>query len=182
MKTLIFSLLAFNSIILWSQPILKQTKVTKEISMLLPSTFIAMTQQERIAKYVSSREPIAMYTNETRDIDLGINMNSSQWGQSDLDILQDFYKSSILNLYDEVNFLQEEIREVNGREFIVFEFTSKVVGSSLSFTNQATSGYTYIQYTLWNNRVLLFNFSCPYRYRSTWQPAAKEMMESVKIK
>lgn len=158
-------------------------KVTKDISMEVPESFIPMSQSELIGKYVSSRTPIAMYTSEDRNIDLGINETSSAWAGDDLPILQAFYKANIANLFTEVEFLQEEIREIGGRPFIVFEFISKITDEGSTFGgNSSISKYTYIQYTLRNNKVLLFNFTCPLRARPQWQETAQRMMESVRIK
>ncbi len=166
-----------------AQVALERLKITKEISMKVPVDFINMTQAERVNKYVSSRAPIAMFTSSDRNVDLGINENSSAWPGDDLTILQSFFKANIANLFTEVKFIQEEIREIGDRKFIVFEFVSKITDEQTTFGgNTSISKYTYIQYTLRNEKVLLFNFTCPGRQRATWQEAAKEMMESIRIK
>ena len=149
--------------------------------MKVPADFIDMSEDERNRKYVSSRVPIAMYTNSERNVDIGVNENSTRWGPGDLEILKDFYKANILSLHNEVNFLQEDIQEVAGRQFIVFEFNSKVYKED-SFNKNAVSKYSYIQYTLFNEKVLLFNFSAPLRYRQQWEAVAKEMMASIRIR
>lgn len=168
-----------------AQTDLKRVKVTKEISMLVPESFTPMTQADMISKYVSARRPIAMYTSADRRIDLGINQNSSTWSDDDLGILKDFYKAGILNLFTEVKFVQEDIKDIAGRQFVVFEFVSKVTDEESTYSignNTSVSNYTYIMYTLYGNRVLLFNFSCPNSMRTQWEQAAGQMMESVRIK
>lgn len=166
-----------------AQTTLKRDKVGKFISIEVPETFVAMSKSELISKYVSSRKPLAMYTSQDRLIDLGINENSSRWTENDLEILMSFYKASIANLFTKVDFHQEEIKEIAGRKFIVFEFTSKVTSEDNTFGgSSAISKYTYIQYTLRNDKVLLFNFSCPLRIKNQWQETAHQIMNSVRIK
>ena len=165
---------------LLAQGPLERKKVTDFISMKIPEDFIAMVEAERNRKYVSAKEPIALFTNADRTVDLGINETSSAWGAGDLEILKDFYKANILNLYTEVFFLQEEIVTIDNKPFIAFEFNSKVVDEG--GLGRPIAKYTYILYTLRNEKILLFNFSAPLRYRQAWQPVAREMMASIRIK
>ncbi|MFT6882966.1 MAG: hypothetical protein ACI83W_001034 [Marinoscillum sp.] len=166
-----------------AQTKLSKTKITKEISIGVPETFVDMSTGERVSKFVSARAPIAMFTSQDRLVDLGINQNSTTWPDGDLEILRSFYKANISNLFTEVKFIQEDIREINGRDFIILEFVSKITDEESTFGGNASiSKYSYIQYTIYNNRVLLFNFSCPSRIRSEWEATAKEIMGSIQIK
>lgn len=166
-----------------AQVSLERIKVNKYISMEVPASFVPMDQADLYNKYVSSRMPIAMYTSADRLIDLGINENSSTWAATDHTILQDFHKANILNLFDQVTFIQEEIKEIGNRTFVVFEFVSRVTDEESTFGGRTSvSKYTYIMYTIRNNRVLLFNFTCPARMQSEWKDTAREIMESIRIK
>jgi len=170
-----------------SWPVLAQQKldkvqINKDISLLLPEDFILMSKSERINKYVSSKEPLVMYTSYDRNIDFGITLTNLGWAADDLELLMEFYVSGIRNLYNEVEFSQKEVRTINGREYIVLEFVSKVTDNDNVFGGTATtSKYIYIQYTLFNNQVLLFNFSAPALIKSRWESTAKSMMESIRI-
>ena len=176
--------LIFNSMMLFSQELpLKKVKISKELTMSLPEELQPMTGQERRQKYVSDREPIAMYTNQDGTVDFGINQNSSSWSSSDYGVLRDFYRAGILNLYDEVDFYQDTLKEINGRAYIVFEFRGIVYGKEESFKGtQALSKYIHIMYTLKDDRVLLFNFSAPYSQRRRWDRTVALMMNSIQIK
>lgn len=167
-----------------AQKDMKRQKVTKEISMKVPNSFILMGVGEVNNKYVSYRTPIAMYTSQDGLVDLGINKNSTEWAGDDLNILKDFYTANIQNLFSEVKFLQSAIQQVGDREFIILEFISKMNDEEKTFGGMSSpiSKYTYIMYTLYNDSVLLFNFSCDAKLRAEWQPAAGGMMQSVRIK
>lgn len=178
---LIHSLLSFS--LLAQSGDFKKTKISKEITALVPEELLPMTDQQRIQKYVSNREPIGMYTSADGMIDFGINVNSSNWSSDDYEILQKFYKSNILNLYDDVDFYRDTIQYFDERPFITFEFRGTLFGKEDSFRkNQSLSKYVYITYTLKDDRVLLFNFSAPYALRNQWRPQAHTIMESIKIK
>lgn len=176
----IFSFASFTALV--GQTTLEKVKVTKDISLEIPTEFTPMTQAEIYAKYVSSRPPIAMYSDPNRQVDLGVNENSSKWAGDDLAILKDFYKANIANLFTKVDFLQEEIKEINGREFIVFEFVSSITDEEATFGPKTTAKYNYMTYTLKDENILLFNFSCPARYQNQWKETAGRIMESVEVK
>lgn len=166
-----------------SQYQLKRTKVNDHISIEIPEGFRALEQGEIIQKNVSSRPPIAMYTDYNQQVDIVVNETSNTWQGGDYEVIQSLYKSTIANLFTEIQFIQEGIVEKAGRKFIVFEFVSRVSDEDATFGNNlAISKYTYIQYTLYQDKILLFNFTCPVKQRERWQDSAHEIMNSVRVK
>lgn len=181
--SILLILVLFMAIPADAQLPLERVKVTEDISMKIPVAFVPMTEADLVRKYVSSRKPIAMYTNSGRTVDLGVNENSSTWAADDLELLKEFNKANILNLFTEVRFIQEDLRQIGDRDFVVFEFVSTITDEESAIGGtKSTSHYTYIQYTIRDEKVLLFNFTCPARIQNQWQSVAKEMMESVRIK
>ncbi|MEO9870300.1 hypothetical protein [Ekhidna sp.] len=154
----------------------------EKISLQIPDSFISMTDQDRMKQVYSSKVPLAMFANENQDVTLGINYNIMQWTESDTELIYGFYKASVKNLFDEIEFIQDEIKEINGRKYIVFEFVSSITDDNAFSGTRSSKNYTYIQYTSYNNQVLLFNFSCKARLMSNWQPIANEIMNSIKVK
>lgn len=162
---------------------LERVKVTGQISMELPVTFAPMSQADLASRYLSVKPPLAMYTSQDQQTDIGINVTRNTWQSGDLEILRDFYKANIMNLFTEVDMLQETIQEVGNRRFIVFEFVSRVTEGGNTFGgNSDISKYTYIEYTVYGENVFLFNFTCPARMKAQWQETAHEIMKSVRIK
>jgi hypothetical protein len=159
-----------------------KTKVNDDISLLLPSEFTLMSQADLNTKYASSKAPIAVYTDYSRYVDLGVNVAYSRWNEEDLEIMKSFYKSNIMGLYNEVQFIKEDIENINGKDFAVFEFISSVYDEVGEAPNQnAISKYVRIQYCISKSKTVLFNFSCPARQKDKWAPVAKQILESVKI-
>lgn len=185
MKKLLFTILFFCvTLALVAQPInLKKTKLTDDISIELPQSFTPLAEQEISEKFISYRKPLAIYGDQARVIDFGVNVSMTSWSNEDLELMKRFFKSSIMNLYDSVIMITEDIREINGEQFAVFEFVSSVSGDENSIVNvRNISKYTYLQYALINGKTLLFNFSSPARLRNKWAPVAEKMMQSIKIK
>lgn len=154
----------------------------KNIQLKIPDTFINMNDEDRMTKVASSKVPFAMFTTQDQEVTLGVNDNPMQWTEQDTETVYGFYKASIQSLFDEVQFIQDDVRDINGREFIVFEFVSSVVDDNQFSSKKPQKNYTYIQYTSYNGQVLLFNFGCRARLKNQWESIAGEVMESVKIK
>ncbi|WP_425390323.1 hypothetical protein [Ekhidna sp.] len=181
MKKIISLSILLNGTFLFAQEKMVTHKINDEISYVVPESFNLMSKGDRIEKYVSSREPLAMHASIDGEINYGVNWNPMQWMDGDEQMIHDFYKASILSMFDEVEFIQQGIKEVNGKKFAVFEFIG-VLKSENAFSNKSSKNYTYIQYTSYNEQVLLFNFGCKARLMNRWQSVAKEIMQSVKVK
>ena len=149
------------------------------IAILLPKELAPMTVEDMAYRYPSVRKPIASYTNETREVDFSINISATQWINEDLEIAQSFFKSSIINLYDRVNFYQEGIEEISGKKFIVFEFDSYVRGTE---GIEAIRKYTYVVYYIHNSKTIVFSFHTPFKEKEAWNYIADQVMKSIKIK
>jgi hypothetical protein len=180
---LLFTLLPF----LWAarpadEPKMKRVKLTDQVSALMPLDFRPMTDDEIASRLFTYRKPVAMFTDAEAAVDLGLNISPTNWKYEDLAMLKGFYKSTIMQLYTEVRMEREVIEEINGKKFAVFEFSSVVRPDKKEVGQQkAQATYTYILYTVHNEKVCVVNFSCPYSARARWKPIAARMMQSVKI-
>lgn len=165
------------------QPIdLKKTSVNEDITLSLPQSFERLNSNEANQKFISSNTPLAVYSDPSRTVDLSVNTAFSRWREEDMSLMMSFYKSTIMGLYDEVQFKKETIEEINGRRFAVFEFVSTVRADEEDIiNNRQISKYTYIQYTIVNYKTVLFHFTCPVRARGIWAPRAEEIMSTVRI-
>jgi hypothetical protein len=168
-------LLLMLLVVLWlpsANTKLKRVKITDGVSALLPSEFMKMTDDDLATKYPSAKKPLAMFTDPYRLVDFGLNVSTSRWRGSDLKLLQEVYKSTIMEMYSKVELLQEGVKTIRKREYIVFEFTSVFEG---------IKNYNYLQYAVVKDQVFLFNFTCPANLKEQWQPVAGKIMESVRM-
>ena len=178
----VFLLLVHVHTALSQQINLKKTAVSDKINLMVPVEFIPMGAQDFRNKFISYREPIAGFTSEDRTTDLVVNVSKTPWSNQDMDLLKDFYENNIRNLFDQVDFLTNEIQEINGRDYAVFEFTSTVKGDPNSLRNKsAVHDYRYMLYAVENFEVYVFTFYCPARLKDRWQPVASEIMSTVQF-
>jgi len=162
---------------------LVKTRIDKSVTVYLPKIFSEMTPEDLIQRFPSVRSPLGAYTDPDRLADFSVNLSATQWPKSDLAFVKSFFKSSILNLYDRVEFLQEEIKTINGKSFIVFEFNSRVNPDSKNLSTQdALLKYNYIMYHIGAKRTLVFSFGCTKDVQEEWQPVAAQIMQSVRVK
>jgi hypothetical protein len=182
MKTIFILILSSSLLFPFQQSRFVKTKVTDGISLLLPEDFVPMSQEDLMRTYLSAKPPVAVYTDYSRSVDFGVNVANSTWTEDDLEIMKSFYKSTIMGLYNEVQFINESIENINGKDFAVFEFVGSVYDEEeTSISRGAISKYVSIQYGIVKGKTVLFNFSCPASHKDKWIPIAKEILNSVKI-
>lgn len=178
-----FFLLIPLLLVSFDQPKLVKTKVTDDITVSIPKDWKPMDGLDFTERYPSVRAPLAAYTNDERNADFSINISATRWPDSNLEIAQKFFKSSLTNMMDRVEMLDEGTREINGKKFIFFEFESRVNGNKNQLGNaDPILKYTYLQYLIEPHRTLVFSFNCPRRERPVWESSAEAMMKSVKVK
>lgn len=166
-----------------AQEKLAKIKLDKELELKVPVSFTPLTKQEIVSKYLSNSTPLVVYGNERRTADLSVSKNETRWTAKDSEILKDFYKASIMSTYTEVSFLKEEIAEINGQKYIVFEFVSffKDENNNSLTGNSSVSEYTYLMYGLRDGNLYVFNFNAPAREKDYWQATAEKMMQGIKF-
>jgi hypothetical protein len=164
-------------------PKLKRTRVSDDISILVPVGWRPMDELDFSERYPSVRAPIAAFTNEDRLVDLSVNVSATQWPDANAELASQFFKASILNTFDRVSMISEGIREIRGKRFIYFEFESTIRGNPKEQGQEAPiMGYSYIQYLVQPGRTLVFSFHCPRRMKDAWQSTALRIMENIRVK
>lgn len=182
-RSFIVCLFCFASVQLSGQRIsYERQKVSDIISIKVPTEFYTMEMQEARLKFVTAKAPLAVFSDANRSADISINYSSSVW-EGDLSVLKEFYKANLFTLYDTVNIVRDEITEIGGKRFISLEFDSSVYGAEGGFRgNQSVSKHIWINYTLYDRRVLIFSVSVPKSEKSSWEDMALEVLSSVRIK
>ncbi|MEM7550607.1 MAG: hypothetical protein AAF363_13075 [Bacteroidota bacterium] len=178
-------ILIFLSLFLQSEKLVKQKIQDAEntFTFSIPEDFIAMSEADRQQKLQSYRKSVAAYSSYDRQTDFGVNRAFSRFPGNDIELLSQFYKSSIYNLYTKVEMINEEIKEINGRKFAVFEFNSYVSDEEKTFGSaEVIAKYVYVQYTVVDDNTIVCNFQCPLYFKDKWQETASEMMNSISIK
>lgn len=187
----------------FTPPRLKTVKISQDVSIAMPSDFKVMPDEVIAAKYPAPRKPLGAFHSPNGQVDLIVSERPSTFSSADLNMLQQFYRSTITSKYSEVNFIRQEVKEFKGQQYLIFEFTSL-----LRDENQRTGSrlapirkYTLLQYTLVHNakqpeagkplrdkdkatsqdKLLVFTFNAPIDLREAWQETAHKIMQSIKL-
>jgi hypothetical protein len=172
-----------GALLSFEAPKLKRTRISDDISILVPVGWRPMDELDFTERYPSVRAPIAAFTNEDRLADLSVNVSATQWPDANVELASRFFKASILNTFDRVSMISEGIREIRGHRFIYFEFESTIRGNPKELGQEAPIlGYSYIQYLVQPGRTLVFSFHCPRRMKDVWQETARHIMEDIRVK
>ncbi|MFC6996016.1 hypothetical protein [Rufibacter roseus] len=179
-KYLVALILPF--LVSFTPPKLKKVNVTKEITLSIPQDFVVMPDEGIAREYPAARKPLGVFTSPSGQIDISVNQRVSTFPAGDLAMVQPFYKASIQRMFTEVEFLREEIQEINGRKFLVFEFVSTVRDERSSGNLAPVRKYTIIQYTFINDQMYIFSLNAPAQMQREWQETARAIMATAKVK
>ena len=161
---------------LWAQDLMLD-KVSDKVTIRIPKTFHKLKPEEATRRYLSPNTPLAMYSDPSNESDLVINNTNAFFDSKDMAIMKDFYKSTLRTMFTKVNFLRETQEKVGRRNALVFEFSSELLEKG----KPPLKKYTYIQYVLWGQRVVVCSFTCDERLRPKYQALIAKVMPTVRI-
>lgn len=168
----------------------KRKRIGEGVTLLIPSNFVEMSDEEIASKYFTPKRPLAIFRSPDRKAEIGVNSSIFEWGEvgleseMNMELLKGFYKGAIANsFYEKIKFLNEgEIVSIGDREGVIFEFIGAIPEDPNAIINQGgKSRYHQVLYSVYNGKVLIINFSVggtDYKY---WQEHATKMITSVKI-
>ncbi len=179
-KNGIFLLTMAFVLVTHAQVTLQRTDLTKNISMKVPTEFqrLPTTTAKR-----SIREFIAEFSHTDGRTEMEVSRSRQRWDQSDPKLLKQFYKASIMQLYDRVSMKREEMVQENGRPVIYFEYVSTIINDAdmLRGTTQRND-YNFLKYIILNDGVLICRFTTPAAREEFWRPAMIDAMTSLRTK
>ncbi|QJX47277.1 hypothetical protein HMJ29_10140 [Hymenobacter taeanensis] len=175
-------LLVLGALLAFAGPKLKKTAVTKNISVGVPEGFQPLPDDGIAAKYPSPRKPLAVFSNPNGRVDLSVAQKPTTFSNRDYALLLKVYKASIQNMYSKVEFLQEDIRTINKRDFIMLEFVSTVTDNRRGGNLAPIRKYQLVQYAIEGDQLFIFTFDAPAEEQRQWQPIAQEVMASINMK
>ncbi|WP_240773232.1 hypothetical protein [Pontibacter sp. SGAir0037] len=160
---------------------LKRINITKEISVMLPSDFTPMPDDGIARRYPATTRPLAVYSSPNGQIDFSVTQKPSRFRPEDLGMLREFYKASIMERFTKVDFIRQEITQVKGNEFIIFEFVSSVADERGNTNLAPVQKYSIVQYTIKGDQLYIFTMHVPFMLKSDWQETTRDIMNSVKM-
>jgi hypothetical protein len=176
---LLCSLLALTSF--GPKPKLTTVKVVPGLSVGVPQGFTPLPDEGIAVKFPSPRKPLAVYTSPNGRADYSVAVRPTMFGP-DYNVLLPMYKSSIQRLYTKVEFLTQEVRKVNGREYVALEFVSTLADNRRSNQLATLRKYEFIQYTVQGEQLYIFSFSAPAEEQAQWRPIAQAALSDISLK
>jgi hypothetical protein len=155
---------------------LKRVKLREGISAKLPNNFYKMSNEDIVERYRSYKLPIAMFSSQDRLMEFGLSISDNFWGGNDLELLMEFQKSNLAALFDDIEFKDSGIKKVHKYDMAFFE-----INTASKFSRSFEKKFTLLHYAVVDNRVLVFNFSCPAERKDELRSVAWQIMESLKI-
>ena len=160
---------------------LKKVTIAKKVTVTLPEDFAVMPDEGIANKYPAARKPLGVYTSPSGQIDFSVSEKQSTFSANDLPLVRDIYKASILRTFSEVQFIRQEIKQINKKDMIVFEFVSTLNDENPNSNKAPVKKYSIIQYYLKGGKVTIFTFNAPALMQSSWQETANKIMNSIKL-
>lgn len=184
MKFALFALLVLVLTAFAPQPKIRLTtnKLGSGLQVGVPVGFAALPDDGIAVKYPSPRRPLAVYSNPSGRIDFSVAVRPTTFESFDYAVLLKIYKSSIQRLYTKVDFLKEDIRTVNGRDFMYFEFVSTVADTRRSNQLAPIKKYQAVQYAIQGQQLYVFTFVAPAEEQAQWQPTAQAVLGAIVLK
>ncbi|SHJ83350.1 hypothetical protein SAMN02745146_0286 [Hymenobacter daecheongensis DSM 21074] len=173
---LVLTLAAFSS------PKLTKTTITKNLAVGVPRGFVPLPDDGIAAKYPAARRPLAVFTDPSGRIDFSVAQKPTTFNDRDYGLLLKIYKASIQNMYSKVQFLGEDIRTINKRDFIMLEFVSTVNDTRRGSNLAPIRKYQLVQYAIQGDQLFVFTFDAPADEQAQWQPTAQAVMKSIMMK
>lgn len=164
------------------KPKLTNTKLASNLTVGVPTGFAPLPDDGIAVKYPSPRKPLAVFSNASGRVDFSVAVRPTTFESMDYAVLLKIYKSSIQRLYTKVDFLKEDIRTVNGRDFIYFEFVLTVVDTKRTNQLAPIKRYQTVQYAIQASQLYVFTFVAPADEQAQWQPTAQAVMGAIAMK
>lgn len=150
-----------------------KTLLGNKLDMKIPKGFDIMSEEMAKFKYPNDRRPTLIYTNESGSINVALNLTANKASQAQLPAYKENFIKTFKNLYPSAEWKQSGLKHVNGRQVGYLELVTPAIDTKV---------YNLIFFTDLNGQLLLCTFNCTENNIAQWQPAAKEIMASLKVK
>lgn len=144
-----------------------------KVELKIPKDFKIMSDEMMKIKYPSERRPNLVYTNISGGINIALNLTNNKANQNTMLPYKDNFVNTFKNLYPSADWKNSGVKEINGRKVGYLELITPAVDTKI---------YNLIFFTDLDGQLLLCTFNCSEKSIKEWEPTAKEIMKSLKIK
>src|SRR5690606_9734500 len=114
-----------------------------------------------------------VYSNESGGINVALNWTEDKASQELIPPYKDNFVQAFKNMYPSADWKNSGIKMINGRKVGYLELVIPAIDTEI---------YNLMFFTDLDGKLLLCTFNCTKKSIHEWTPAAKEIMNSLKIK
>ncbi len=168
------------------------------VAMQVPATFEELDELTRHGEYSGKNAPIAVYRSprdksaiaiyhtadsiRVKTIKYQKHLGRDARFDRDLQLEYAFKKASFSGKFQEINFIQDGVKTINGKEFIYFEFDGVIEAVDRLGRKSLTKVYNYMLYTYVKENIYSISFICSDKLKGDYQETIGKVMETVKVK
>jgi hypothetical protein len=149
-----------------------KTLLNGKISLKIPKTFEIMSEEMLKLKYPSQRRPTLVYTNESGEINVALNLTESKASQNIISIYKDKFVETFKNSYPSADWKNKDVKVINGRKVGYLELITPAIDTEI---------YNLMFFTDVDGKLLICSFNCTKKNIPEWTSFAKEIMNSLKV-
>lgn len=152
-----------------------QTKslLNNKVELKVPKDFEIMSDEMMKLKYPSERRPTLVFTNKSGGINVALNLTKNKANQDLMVQYKENFVKTFKSMYPSAEWIESGIKEVNGKKVGFLELITPAIDTKI---------YNLMFFTDVEGQLLLCTFNCTEKSVKEWEPTAKEIMTSLKIK
>jgi hypothetical protein len=144
-----------------------------KVELKIPKDFKIMSEELMKLKYPTDKRPTLVYTNESGEINVALNLTQNPATQGAIPFYQEGLVQSFKNLYPVAEWKDSGLKTINGKVVGYIELITPAIDTDI---------YNLIFITDLDGKLLLCTFNCTKRNMAEWTSTAQDIMNSLKIK
>jgi hypothetical protein len=199
-KNIIYLLLSCFAMASFISVDFANTRISSHLTMDIDKRLNLVPSNAIDIKYTQQNAPIAVYETLDQEIQLSVrliqegtdtskkpkrqfqNPEANKAFERDINLEKLFKKSNLMAQFDQITFLQDSLKTINGNQFIVYEYEAEINGVDSQGKPLSSLTYAFYQVAYIKNKTYIFNFYCPLDQKEKWQESANKMMNSINIR
>lgn len=148
----------------------ERTILSGKMGISLPTSFQPMNEGLLAIKYpVDGRRPTEVYSNENGSVNVAFNHTQNRVTVEELPQIKTVLEQQFNN--PQVELLGSEVKEINGREYILLEMITPAADARI---------YNLMFVTSLEERLFIGTFNCTEALRERWELVGREIVNSIK--
>lgn len=166
-------------ILLFIIPILTLAKTTnertiylldKKVELTTPGLLMEMSDQMYKLKYESRPRPAVALSDKNGEVSLIGMITHQRANESQISAYKDFQIAELKKTYPDLQLINGGLKTIRGKKIGYFKFLSQATDQKI---------FNYYFFTIVDGEVILFNFNCIEKLRSSWENKSEQIVSSL---